>query len=61
MSRGYSSSVETIGSSSEPDIVYYNADIVADAYDVNQLGLGKDPAIRFQETRSTPLIDLFWR
>ena len=56
MSRGYSSSVETIGSSSEPDIVYYNADIVADAYDVNQLGLGKDPAIRFQETRSTPLI-----
>ena len=55
-SRGYSSSVETIGSSSEPDIVYYNADIVADAYNINQLGLGRDPTIRFQETRSTPLI-----
>jgi len=56
MSFRYSSSVETIGNSSEPDIVYYNADIVADAYNIAQLGLNKDPAIRFQETRSTPLI-----
>lgn len=57
MSFRYSSSVESVGNSSEPDIVYYNADIIADAYDANILaGIDKDPPIRFQETRSVPLI-----
>jgi len=48
-----------MGNSNEPDIVYYNADIIADAYDVAQVlnGIDKDPPIRFQETRSVPLIN----
>ena len=58
MSFRYSSSVESVGNSNEPDIVYYNADIIADAYDVKDVlnGVDKDPPIRFQETRSVPLI-----
>ena len=54
----YRSSVEFSGSqepSSDPDIVYYNADIINDnALQPVQLGL--DPVVRFQETRSTALI-----
>ena len=59
MSFRYSSSVETTGNGSEPDIVYYNADIIADAYDAAEVlnGIDKDPPIRFQETRSSPLIN----
>jgi len=58
MSFRYSSSVETTGNSTEPDIVYYNADIIADAYDAAEVlnGIDRDPPIRFQETRSSPLI-----
>jgi len=57
MAYNYRSVVETVGKDTDPDIVYYNADIVADAKSPTSLGLGKDPAIRFQETRSTPLIN----
>jgi S1-C subfamily serine protease len=53
----YRSSIEVVGNNTDPDIVYYNADIVADAFDPSSLGLDRDPPIRFQETRSTPLIN----
>jgi hypothetical protein len=55
-SYAYRSSFETVGRDSDPDILYYNADIVASAFSNASLGLDKDPAIRFQETRSVPLI-----
>ena len=54
----YRSSVEFSGQADingDPDIVYYNADIINDnALQPVQLGL--DPPVRFQETRSTALI-----
>jgi len=56
MSYSFRSSVDLVGRDSEPDIVYYNADIVADSNDETTLGLDKDPPIRFSETRTVPLI-----
>jgi len=56
MSYTFRSSVDLVGRDSEPDIVYYNADIVSDANDPTSLGLDKDPPIRFSETRTVPLI-----
>jgi hypothetical protein len=43
------------GTPEDPDIVYYNADIINDNQ-TNQVAIGADPVIRFQETRSTALI-----
>lgn len=40
----------------DPDIIYYNADIVNDNQ-LSKVGLGLDPVVRFQETRSTALIN----
>jgi hypothetical protein len=57
MAYNYRSSVESVGKDLDPDIVYYNADIVADAFSPASLGLDKDPVIRFQETRSIPLLN----
>ena len=51
------STVEVVGKDTDPDIIYYNADIIADATNPSNLGLNKDPVIRFQETRSSPLIN----
>jgi len=54
----YRSSVEFSGENapnSDPDIVYYNADIINDNA-LQKVQLGLDPVVRFQETRSTALI-----
>jgi hypothetical protein len=54
----YRSSVEFSGQADingDPDIVYYNADIINDNA-LQQVQLGLDPVVRFQETRSTALI-----
>lgn len=40
----------------DPDIIYYNADIINDN-SLSKVGLGLDPPVRFQETRSTALIN----
>lgn len=55
----YRSSVEFSGrpdDDNDPDIVYYNATIINDNA-LNQTALGLDPVVRFQETRSTALIN----
>jgi hypothetical protein len=54
----YRSSVETYGSGSEPDYVYYNADIINNRTDDATFALtpSPDPPIRFNETRDAPLI-----
>jgi len=55
----YRSSVEFSGqydSLGDPDIIYYNADIINDNQ-LSKVGLGLDPPVRFQETRSTALIN----
>lgn len=52
------SSVEFSGAldaDNDPDIIYYNADIINDNA-LNPVAVGADPVIRFQETRSTSLI-----
>ena len=43
------------GTPEDPDIVYYNADIINDNQS-KQVPIGNDPVVRFQETRSTALI-----
>lgn len=48
----FRSSIETIGSDSEPDIVYLNLDII----NGNTVSGQVDPAIRFMETRDSPII-----
>lgn len=55
----YRSSVEFSGQQDtlgDPDIIYYNADIINDNQ-LSKVGLGLDPVVRFQETRSTALIN----
>jgi hypothetical protein len=54
----YFSSVETMGAGDEPDIVYYNADIINNNTDDTAKGIppGNDPQIRFNETRDTYII-----
>lgn len=55
----FRSSVEFSGqqdSLGDPDIIYYNADIINDNQ-LSKVGLGLDPVVRFQETRSTALIN----
>jgi len=49
----FSGQQDTLG---DPDIVYYNADIINDNQ-LSKVGLGLDPVVRFQETRSTALIN----
>lgn len=58
MSRGYSSNWETIGNSQDPDIIYYNASIVNNTTDdLTQSGFAvTDPLVKFNETRSQPII-----
>ena len=54
----FRSSVQTNGDyddGGDPDIIYYNASIINDN-SVGQTILGSDPIVRFQETRSVPLI-----
>ena len=54
----YRSSIEFSGAyddAGDPDIVYYNADIINDNA-LQKVQLGLDPVVRFQETRSTALI-----
>lgn len=54
----YKSYFETKGSvdaDGDPDIVYYNANIVNDNA-LNSVKLGNDPVVKFQETRLTPII-----
>ena len=52
----YNSSVTTVGKDTDPETVYYNADIIANAQNISSLGIGKDPVVRFSETRSTPIL-----
>ena len=56
-SRGYktSSSIEMEGDNKEPDILYYNINIINN--NANNPSIGADPPIRFNETRSIPLIE----
>lgn len=52
-----SSSVDYVGDSRDPDILYYNATIVNNTTDDTKNGNATlDPPIRFNETRDTPLI-----
>ena len=54
----YRSSVDFSGAvddSGDPDIVYYNAQIINDNQ-LQKVDIGLDPVVRFQETRSVPLI-----
>jgi len=56
--KGYlktSSNIEIEGDDREPDLVYYNINIVNN--NANNPSIGADPPIKFNETRSTPLID----
>lgn len=57
MSRSYQSNWETVGSSADPDIVYYNASIINNNTD-DQLGgyAFQDPLVRFNETRAQPIV-----
>ena len=43
-----------VGSSANPEFLYYNATIVNNTIDTNQAS--DDPIVRFQDTRETPLI-----
>lgn len=53
----YQSSVETVGDSKEPDVVYYNASIVNNnTDDAGGANTGYDPPIRFNETRDTAIV-----
>lgn len=58
MSRSYMSNWTTIGSKSDPDILYYNASIVNNTTDdTDAEGYASiDPIVRFNETRDLPLI-----
>ena len=58
MSRGYTSSWESIGDSAEPDIIYYNASIINNTTDDVGIDGGAilDPPIRFNETRDTAIV-----
>jgi len=49
----FTGQMDTLG---DPDIIYYNADIINDNQ-LSKVGLGLDPVVRFQETRSTALIN----
>jgi hypothetical protein len=49
----FSGGVDPLG---DPDILYYNADIINDN-SLTKVGLGLDPPVRFQETRSTALLN----
>lgn len=54
MSYAYKSSVS---GDPESDIIYYNANIINNITSATGTGAGADPAIRFQETRDTALIN----
>ena len=56
-SKGYktSSNVMIEGDDKEPDMLYYNINIINN--NANNPSIGADPPIKFNETRSTPLID----
>lgn len=57
MSRGYSSNWETVGSTADPDVLYYNASIVNNNTDDLIGGFAfADPLIRFNETRDKAII-----
>jgi len=57
MSSRFSSSVEYVGDSRDPEILYYNATIVNNTTDDVRGGKAVlDPPIRFNETRDTALI-----
>jgi hypothetical protein len=57
MSRSYQSNWESVGSSAEPDILYYNASIVNNNTDdlINGYAF-QDPLIKFNETRDKPIV-----
>jgi len=57
MSRSYQSNWESIGNTSEPDILYYNASIVNNNTDdlVNGFAF-QDPLIKFNETRDHSIV-----
>lgn len=57
MSRSYQSNWETVGSSAEPDVLYYNASIVNNNTDdlINGFAF-QDPLIKFNETRDKAII-----
>ncbi len=52
----FSSSVESIGDSKDPDIIYYNASIVNNNTDDVAATTEYDPPIRFNETRDTAIV-----
>jgi len=57
MSRSYRSNWETVGSTADPDILYYNASIVNNNTDDQISGYAfQDPPVKFNETRDTPII-----
>jgi len=57
MNRSYQSNWESIGSSVEPDVLYYNASIVNNNTD-DQIGgyAFEDPLIKFNETRDKAIV-----
>jgi hypothetical protein len=52
----FSSNVESIGDSKDPDIIYYNASIVNNNTDDVAATSEYDPPIRFNETRDTAIV-----
>jgi len=57
MSRSYQSNWETVGSSADPDVVYYNASIINNNTDDQLAGYAfQDPPVRFNETRAQPIV-----
>ncbi len=49
------SSIMTEGDDKDPDLLYYNINIINN--NANNPSIGADPPIRFNETRSTPLVE----
>ena len=51
----YNSSIEYSDTGSDPNIVYYNIDIISNR--TNDLGIGSDPVIAYKEDRQVPIIN----
>jgi len=56
MNRSYTSNIERYGNSNDPDIIYYNADII-DGKQTNSIAYNDDQLIKFQEQRQTPILN----
>jgi hypothetical protein len=57
MSRSYSSNWESVGSTADPDVIYYNATIINNNTDDTKAGFAfQDPLIKFNETRAKSIV-----